>query len=131
MARIYSVKIFGQKYRIDYAHNEEDSYGITDPATNRISIRHRLPEDKLQRVLMHEVAHAVIFESLLAQRKRFDVEEVCDLVGYHIVDVLKDNPALVEWLFGYKEILDKDTGDDSKILPPQRKVDDGENTSNH
>ena len=103
MARLYSIKIFGQKYRIDYAHNEEDSYGLTDAATNRISIRHRLPEDKLVRVLMHEVTHAVIFESLLAHRKRFDVEEVCDLVGYHIVDVLKDNPALVEWLFGSKE----------------------------
>lgn len=103
MARIYQVKIFGQKYRIDYAHNEEDSYGLTDAATNRISIRHRLPEDKLVRVLMHEVTHAVIFESLLAHRKRFDVEEVCDLVGYHIVDVLKDNPALLEWLFGSKE----------------------------
>lgn len=124
MARIYSVKIFGQKYRIDYAHKEEDSYGITDPATNRISIRHRLPEDKLVRVLMHEVTHAVIFESLLAHRKRFDVEEVCDLVGYHIVDVLKDNPTLVEWLFNTKindeEILDIDSEASSTINSPQK-----------
>jgi hypothetical protein len=103
MPRIYSVKIFGQKYKIDYNLNEEDSYGITDPAVNRISIRHRLPEDKLIRVLMHEVAHAVIFESLLADRKRFNVEEVCDLVGYHIVDALRDNPQLMEWVLGYKE----------------------------
>jgi len=57
-------------------------------------------------VLMHEVTHAVIHESLLANRKRFDAEEVCDLVGYHIVDTLKDNPALVEWLFGTKESED-------------------------
>jgi len=106
VARIYSVKIFGQKYRIDYNHNEEDSYGITDSATNRISIRHRLPEDKLVRVLMHEITHAVIFESLLCDRKRFDIEEVCDLVGYHIVDMLKDNPALQEWLFDIKKELD-------------------------
>jgi hypothetical protein len=28
-------------------------------------------------------------------------------VGYHIVDMLKDNPALVEWLFDYKQELDK------------------------
>ena len=34
MARLYSIKIFGQKYRIDYAHNEEDSYGVTDPGIN-------------------------------------------------------------------------------------------------
>ena len=133
MARIYSVKIFGQKYRIDYAYNEEDSYGMTDPATNRISIRHRLPEDKLVRVLMHEVAHAVIFESLLCDRKRFNIEEVCDLVGYHIVDMLKDNPALVEWLFGYKaeEVVDKPAEVESKITSPERKVDDGENNPYH
>ena len=66
-------------------------------------MRHNLPEDKMIHVLMHEVTHAVIHESLLANRKRFDVEEVCDLVGYHIVDTLKDNPQLIEWLFGKRE----------------------------
>ena len=25
-------------------------------------------------------------------------------MGYHVVDMLKDNPQLVEWLFGYKEL---------------------------
>jgi hypothetical protein len=66
-------------------------------------MRHNLPEDKMIHVLMHEVTHAVIHESMLSLRKRFDVEEVCDLVGYHIVDVLKDNPALREWLFNDRE----------------------------
>jgi hypothetical protein len=45
---------------------------------------------------------------LLAQRKRFDVEEVCDLVGYHIVDTLQDNPALLEWVFGVKKITEEE-----------------------
>jgi len=103
MPRIYSVKIFGQKYKIDYKHHAEDSYGMTYSENNRISLRHSLPEDKMIHVLMHEVTHAVIHESLLSLRKRFDVEEVCDLVGYHIVDTLKDNPALVEWLFNKKD----------------------------
>lgn len=103
MPRIYSIKIFGQKYKIDYNHSDQDSYGMCFSDRNRISIRHKLPEDKLQRVLMHEVTHAVIHESLLSLRKRFDVEEVCDLVGYHIVDTLRDNPQLVEWLFGKQE----------------------------
>lgn len=100
MPRIYALKIFGQKYKIDYVHQDSDSYGITLSEDNRISIRHRLPEDKLIRVLMHEVTHAVIHESTLANRKRFDVEEVCDLVGFHIVDTLRDNPELLKWLFG-------------------------------
>lgn len=110
MPRIYSVKIFGQKYKVDYKHHDEDSYGVTLSGNNRISMRHTLPEDKMIHVLMHEVTHAVIHESLLANRKRFDVEEVCDLVGYHIVDVLKDNPALVEWLFGYRPEETEDEG---------------------
>jgi hypothetical protein len=103
MPRIYSVKIFGQKYKIDYKHHDEDSYAVTLSGSNRISMRHNLPEDKMIRVLMHEITHAIIHESLLANRKRFDVEEVCDLVGFHMVDVLKDNPTLVQWIFGYKE----------------------------
>lgn len=115
MARIYSIKIFGQKYKVDYNHNEEDSLGETDSANNRISIRHRLQEDKLVRVLMHEVTHAVIEESPLALRRRFDVEEVCDIVGFHIVDVLKDNPQLVEWLFGQKETSEIKVDNDPQI----------------
>lgn len=99
MPRIYSVKIFGQKYKIDYNHSDQDSYGMCFSDRNRISIRHKLPEDKLQRVLMHEVTHAVIHETPLSLRKRFDVEEVCDIVGYHIIDTLQNNPQLVEWLF--------------------------------
>jgi len=101
MPRIYSIKVFGQKYKIDYNHQDEESYAVTTSAENRISIRHRLPEDKLIRVLMHEVTHAIIHESTLANRKRFDVEEVCDLVGFHIVDALNDNPHLLDWLFGH------------------------------
>jgi len=108
MPRIYSVKIFGQKYKIDYNHSDPDSYGMCFSDRNRISIRHKLPEDKLQRVLMHEVTHAVIHESLLSLRKRFDVEEVCDLVGYHIIDTLRDNPQLVEWLLGKQEDEDNE-----------------------
>jgi hypothetical protein len=103
MPRIYSVKIFGQRYKIDYKHHDEDSYGVTVSENNRISMRHNLPEDKMIHVLMHEVTHAVIHESMLSMRKRFDVEEVCDLVGYHIVDVLKDNQALRDWLFNDRE----------------------------
>lgn len=103
MPRIYSIKIFGQKYKVDYNHTDEDSYGQTDADTNRISIRHRLPEDKLIRVLMHEVTHAVINETPLSMRKRLDIEEVCDLVGFHIVDALRDNPHLMEFVLGYKE----------------------------
>jgi hypothetical protein len=50
-----------------------------------------MPEDKLIRVLGHEITHAIIHETPMSQRKRFDVEEVCDIVGYHVIDTLKES----------------------------------------
>ena len=47
---------------------------------------------------MHEITHACIDESVMSGRRRFDVEQVCDIVGYHVLVVLKDNPKLLEWL---------------------------------
>ena len=100
-----SVKIFGQKYKIKYDYKEEDSYGESDPATNTINIRANLPEDKRVRVLMHEITHAILFESPLCDRKRFEVEEVCDIVGYQVTDMLKDNPHILEFIM--REIVDE------------------------
>ena len=57
-----------------------------------------MQDDKLLRVLFHEICHAVIAETPIRTRKRFDEEEVCDIVGFHFIDVLKDNPALIAWL---------------------------------
>ena len=34
----------------------------------------------------------------MSTRKRFDVEEVCDIVGYHVVDMLKENPEIVQYI---------------------------------
>lgn len=98
MAKPTSIKIFGQKYVIKYDHKETDSYGLTDSSINTIYLRNNLPEDKMIRVFMHEVTHAVIHETPLSTRKRFDVEEVCDIVGFHLVDCLKDNPNILKWI---------------------------------
>ena len=57
-----------------------------------------MPEDKLIRVFVHEITHAIIFETPMSTRKRFDVEEVCDIVGYHVVDMLKENPEIVQYI---------------------------------
>ena len=92
------VKVFGQKYRVRYDLEDENNYGLTDAQNNLIHLRGNLQDDKQVRVFMHEVAHAVIAESLLCERKRFTEEEVCDLIGFHITDFLRDNPELVTWL---------------------------------
>jgi hypothetical protein len=98
IARPSLIKVFGQKYKVRYDYESAENNGLTDFDSNTIHIRPVLQEDKLFRVLMHEVTHAIINETPLCSRKRFNEEEVCDIVGFHFIDMLKDNPALVAWL---------------------------------
>lgn len=95
-----SIKIFGQKYKVQYnlPEGESDTLGMCNQANSTISIQPHLQEDKMAGVLMHEITHACIDESVMSGRKRFNVEEVCDIVGYHVLVVLKDNPTLLAWL---------------------------------
>ena len=99
MKRPLTIKLFGQKYKISYDHISEESLGETDLDTNRISIRGSLQEEKVIRVLMHEITHACIGESPMTGRKRFNEEEVCDIVGYLVIPALKENPKLIEYIF--------------------------------
>ena len=98
MDRPASIKIFGQRYKVRYDYVSDENNGLCEPDNNTIHISPALQEDKLFRVLMHEVTHAVIAETVLRDRKRFNEEEVCDIVGFHFMDTLKANPKLVEWL---------------------------------
>lgn len=98
MRRPTTVKIFGQKYKVAYDQKGDEFLGTTDSTNNIIHIRNGLPEDKTKRVFMHEVTHAILHESTLGDRKRFEVEEVCDIVGYHVVDMLCANLDIAEWL---------------------------------
>jgi hypothetical protein len=112
MARPTSLKVFGQKYKIRYDYTSTENMGLTDSELNTIHIRGKLQEDKIARVLMHEVTHAVLGETPWSLRKRFEVEEVCDIVGYFIMPVLKDNPHLAEYILselGDERIEDGDT----------------------
>lgn len=103
MNRPTTIKVFGQKYKVRYDYESEENNGLCDFQKNTIHIATGLPDDKTLRVLMHEITHAIINETPLCDRKRFNNEEVCDIVGFHFTDMLKDNPKLVEWLIGELE----------------------------
>ena len=99
MNRPTTIKVFGQKYKVRYDYTEdEENNGLCDFQNNTIHIRPGLPNDKTLRVLFHEITHALINETPLCERKRFGEEEVCDIVGFHFADMLKDNPKLITWL---------------------------------
>jgi len=106
MKRPVSVKISGIKYRIKYELDNPEAFGETDSQTNIINLRKDISEDKLIRVLVHELTHAVIFETPFSTRKRFDLEEVCDIVGWHFLDMLHKNPAIAQYIL--QEIEDDD-----------------------
>lgn len=105
MKRPTFVKISGMKYKVKYTLEDPDAYGLTDSSINTIFLRDGLPEDKLIRVFVHEIMHAVIFETPFSTRKRFDVEEICDIVGYHFVDMLSNNPEIVQYIL--REVEDE------------------------
>ena len=106
MKRPTTIRISGIKYKITYDHADPDAFGETDAEKNVISLRNNLPDDKLIRVLVHEITHAVIFETPFSTRKRFDVEEMCDIVGWHFVDALRNNPEVTAYIL--RELEDND-----------------------
>ena len=98
MKRPISIRVSGIKYKVQYDCADPEAYGLTDPDTNTIYLRAGMPEDKMIRVFVHEIMHAVIFETPFSTRKRFDVEEICDIVGWHFLDMLRANPEIVQYI---------------------------------
>lgn len=113
MKRPTSINISGIKYKIKYNLEDSDAFGITDSETNTISLRDNIPVDKMIRVMAHEITHAVIFETPFSIRKRFDVEEMCDIIGYHFIAALRDNPHVTQYLL--QETKDDNEGEDDGI----------------
>ena len=114
MKRPKFINVSGQRYKIKFDLADPDAYGLTTSDTNTIQLRPDIPEDKLLRVLTHEITHAVIFETPFSTRKCFDVEEICDIIGYHFLNVLRDNPELVTYLL--HEIEQNDDEEDAVKL---------------
>lgn len=106
MKRPKSINVSGVRYKILYNLDDPDAFGVTDPETSIIQLRDNLADDKLIRVFVHEITHAVIFETPFSTRRRFDVEEVCDIIGYHFLSVLRDNPEITQFLL--REIKNED-----------------------
>lgn len=98
MEKPKSIKIFGQPYQIRYDYISDENYGLTIFDKNQILLVGDLPIAKLKRTLMHEITHAIIHESLLTNCDTFTVEQVCDLNGLHLLDVLLANPKVLAWI---------------------------------
>jgi hypothetical protein len=79
------VNILGKSYLVKFIKEipgHPDCAGICCPETNTIYILSTLKAEKKKEVLYHEIIHAVIEESGVAQSILPQIEEViCDTVG--------------------------------------------------
>ena len=72
-------------------------HGLCDWDKVRIVIQARLPKSKAAEVLLHEILHACTYPSMADVRNKTD-EEFVDVVAPVLLQVLEDNPELVEYL---------------------------------
>jgi hypothetical protein len=96
------VKIGGHEYRIirktkaEMKRDHEGALGICDFDGLCIYICKGMRKTKAQEVLLHEIAHACTYPSLVA--KRHSDEEFVDGVADKLAAMLRDNPDVVAYL---------------------------------
>ena len=59
------------------------NWGMTYYRTRDIYIDEELDEDALDEVLLHELTHAMLFETQIKPTRKFDEEDVCETVGMY------------------------------------------------
>lgn len=77
-----------------------DSIGNTDTAGQKIYIQSDLPYEVLSETLLHEIMHAIYYNSAIEHMKEPSEEVIVSLISIGLFSVLKENPKLVEYLFG-------------------------------
>lgn len=65
----------------------------------QIWIKPRLRRSKAREILLHEVLHATTHPSMNGNKKYTD-EEIVNAVAPVLLEVLRDNPGLLEYLVG-------------------------------
>jgi hypothetical protein len=91
-----SVKIYGHLYTIrrdkDSELEDNAEQGMTNLRTKEIylSSRKDMPESAIENILLHEIVHAMLYESG-TEKIDYDDEEVTKILANGLYQVLKDN----------------------------------------
>jgi hypothetical protein len=75
----------------------DNSLGYCDSNALQILIRQRLRKSKSQELLVHEILHAIILQSLTWEKKHED-EDFILATAPHLLQVMQDNPELLAYL---------------------------------
>jgi hypothetical protein len=103
MAIPRTIKVGPHVYSVVRKTEEEmpDALGDTDFDANEIRIRKNMSKTKSQEILLHELLHACTYPSVTGAyegEEKFMAEEFVNAVAPVLLQVLKDNPKLVEYL---------------------------------
>jgi Zn-dependent peptidase ImmA (M78 family) len=63
MIEEHQVSVLGRLYRIEYVAFEEGNYGECQGEKGLIRIREGLPEEERRATIVHELLHAILYES--------------------------------------------------------------------
>lgn len=94
---------------LDYAVKVDEDLtdlGGCNVDTLAIYLRAGLPVQKTCEVLIHEVLHACYDGASLAKAGKLTEEQVVNGLGYQLVQVMRDNPALLGFVgevFGHRQ----------------------------
>jgi len=92
------IKIGPHTYRVVRKSAKEmgEQLGDCEPNDNVIILRSRLRLGKAQEILLHEIQHACTYPTLWG--KTLEDEEFIDGIAPVLLQVMQDNPQLMEFL---------------------------------
>lgn len=84
--------------------DELDTFGQTLIPSLEIFVRTDIAEDMQAEVLLHEVLHAIYYASNLRSRFADEEEDIVSELAIELLDVLRRNPKLTDFLLGKESI---------------------------
>ena len=80
------------------AADNSRAWGMCDKATHTILISGGLKPQREAEVLLHEVFHAIYDVSGMGLMDNMPEEPVVNMLGFHMLQVIRDNPHLMAYL---------------------------------
>lgn len=101
----YTVKVDADRIKELEKESDTDLYGITTHGLLEIVLQPAVADMVLRETLLHEVLHAVLFNTGLADRMTDKAEEhLVRALSPALFSLLRDNPDLVQYLTGGDEL---------------------------
>lgn len=91
----YSVDFVSRK-RLSKKSGDNRAVGLIDNDKNKIYILKNMSDDNKLITLWHEIFHAVLVQRCLDGSKYIDEEELVDNSAQAIIQIIRDNPFLID-----------------------------------